>query len=171
MNKDQPHLGNIAIAFWVLMAVVGDLLSLIPFVGDFVGPIFWIALAIYLWKKGFGFLNPKRLAVEGADMIIKMIPVLQEIPVELLLGVVGVVAMIKIEEKTGLKITAAGISNAISPANVEGVRLPQTQTATSYGSNNSGPLNVDGVRSAANQAPQTSTGKTKNIDTDETLAA
>ena len=169
MNDGKSKFGYVAMAFWTGSAFILDLVSLIPFVGDFAGPIFWISFTFYLWKSGYGFLNPKRLAVGGLDMVIKMIPVIQEIPVELALGAAAVIAMLKIEEKTGLKLPGMGKGGIsikatpghAAPANIGGRRMPGTSTGTSGGENasntgtnkhvTSAPLNFAGVRVASNQ--------------------
>ena len=162
MDASKSKLGYVAIGIWGIFAIIGDLLGLIPFAGDFVGPIFWIAFATFLWMKGFGFLNPKRLAVEGVDMVIKMIPALQELPVELLIGAIAVIVMIKFEEKTGVKIPGKEGGNNVatgahSPVNAGGVRKPSTQTVTSSsGGNNhiaTAPLNANAARQPS-QAPK-----------------
>ncbi len=121
-----------AITFWSLFAAVGDLVRLIPFVGDFAGPIFWISFAIYLWKKGYGFLNPRRLAVGGIDMVIKMIPAIQEVPVELLLGAGVVIAMIKFVDKTGVKLPTSGAATTRPHLNTNGVRMPTPPVRNSH---------------------------------------
>ena len=141
MDNGKSKFGYSAMAFWGGSALILDVASLIPIVGDFAGPIFWGSFAFYLWKSGYGFLNPKRLAVGGLDMVIKMIPVIQEIPVELALGAAAVIAMIKIEEKTGLKLPgmkgvpgkgeAPGKATPghTPPANFRGRRQPGTNPA------------------------------------------
>ena len=70
-------------------------------------------------------------------------------------------------------------NQTVQPLNQHGVRLPQTQTVTSYGSNasntgtnqsgghistyNAAPLNFDGVRAAVNTQAQTSTGTNASV--------
>lgn len=120
-----------------------DLVSLIPFVGDFAGPIFWIIAAVYLYIAGIKLLDGKRLAVMGADMVIKMIPYLQELPVELLIGWLAIVVMTRIEDKTGISLNPLkkpGITpprNQITPHNIKpGIRGPnQNQKNTNEKTN------------------------------------
>ena len=150
MNDGKSKFGYVAIGIWGILAIVGDLVSLIPIVGTFVGPIFWITFAIFLWMKGFGFLNPKRIAVMGVDMVIKMIPFLQEIPVELLIGVIAVVAMIKFEEKTGIKLPgtggAGGKVGSVPRLNSGGVRMPGQGDGLTKTGDSIEPLNNSGRR-------------------------
>jgi len=115
-------------------AVGGDVFTLIPFVGDAVGPIVWVATALYLYKKGFGLMNPGRLSVELIDMAAKMFPVIQEFP-ELTIGMALIIVMTRIEDRTGMKANIAGrstdelrLGNRVvmrQPLNDGGVRLPK----------------------------------------------
>jgi len=161
-NTNKPNFGFGAMAFWGGLAIICDIVSLIPGFGDALGTMFVGSFAYYLWKKGYGFLKPGRLAVEIVDSVLKMIPVIQELPIELLVGTIAIIGMIKFEEKTGIKLPTQGASGAITPSNVAGVRLPNTRTGNSYnasGSNtgtsggqgriinaNMRPLNQDGIR-------------------------
>lgn len=126
-NYRVKNTGAILIAFF---AIFCDLVSLIPFVGDFVGPIFWVIVGIYLYTAKVKLLDAKRLAVMGADMVIKMIPVLQELPVELLIGWIAIVMMTRIEDRAGISMNPTKIGTTAPriqriPVNAqEGTRLP-----------------------------------------------
>ena len=41
----------------LLLALVADIATIIPFVGDFVGPVFWGLITVFFWKKGMGIIN------------------------------------------------------------------------------------------------------------------
>ncbi len=111
-------------------ATVCDLLSLIPFVGDAVGPIFWIIVGIYFWTKGMGILNGRKLAVAVISFVAELIPVVQELPM-LLAGIIAMLFIIRVEDKTGksfVKPMSKGITPPKlkrNPFNNDGVRLPR----------------------------------------------
>ncbi len=164
-EKPQYRLKNGSVFAFIAVAAFADLTTLVPFVGDFVGPVFWGLTTVYLWKKGLGLVNGKRLAAEGISFIAELIPGVQEFPT-ILLASIAIVAMSRIEDKTGIKIPTKGASRARSPANHNGIRLPETQTTTTNNSGgkghvttyNAGPLNSNGVRVATTTQSKTSTG-------------
>lgn len=131
----QYRLGWGSIVILLGAAGIGDLLSLIPFVGDFVGPVFWVIVAIYLYTRGFGLLNPGRLAAELISLAAKMIPIIQEFP-ELLAGMAAVIILSRFEDRTGMKVPLSG-SSSTNPLNSGGARLPAGAPV---------PLNSEGVR-------------------------
>ena len=92
-------------------------------------------------------------------MVIKMIPALQEVPVELLLGAGVVIAMIKFEDKTGVRLpTTAGSATARPHLNEGGVRMPTTTASAGSSHIVHAPLNQDGVRVSVSAGSRTSTG-------------
>lgn len=134
LSGKNSRIGNGAAIALILLAVIADLLTLIPLVGDFVAPIFWFGIAIYLWSIGCGWTNPEYLVTEVADMIVEMVPGLQELPF-IVLGMIIIIILVRIEDRTGvpvMKMVGGGV-----PKNVGGVRAPQLKPP---------PLNSDGVR-------------------------
>ncbi|HEY9583862.1 MAG TPA: hypothetical protein VJI66_02790 [Candidatus Paceibacterota bacterium] len=130
-KKVNYRIGALAIVLLVALAGIFDLLSLIPFVGDIVGPIFWIIASIYFWKAGLGLVNGKRLATAAISLIAELIPAVQELPM-ILAGIVAIIIMTRIEDKTGISLNPLskkpGVTpprNQRRPANVDGVRLPR----------------------------------------------
>ena len=119
---------------WVTMATIttiagfSDLLSLIPFVGDFVGPTFFVCLNVYFWIKDIEVVNTKRLATSVIAMIIEMIPVVQELPA-IMTGAIAIVIMIRAEDRTGLSLNPLAKKRTppklMAPLNAEpGIRRP-----------------------------------------------
>lgn len=101
----------------MIAATVGDLISLIPLAGDIVSPIFWGILGLYFYTKGMGFFNGRRLAVAAISFVAEMIPALQELPF-LLAGVIAVLFMIRVEDKTGLSLIKP-MTKGVTPARLE----------------------------------------------------
>jgi hypothetical protein len=99
MEGQKKHkLGTVAIIVLVVFATIADLLSLIPFVGDLVGPIFWVCVSIYFWKAGMGLINVRKLATSIISMVAELIPAVQELPL-ILAGIIAVIVMTRAEEK------------------------------------------------------------------------
>ena len=112
----------------IMCAGVFDLLSLIPLVGDFLGPLFWAVASLYFWKAGLGLINARKLAVTLVSMAGEMIG----LPF-LMVGVVVIIAMTRIEDKTGLSLNPLSKKAGVTaprmrktPVNsTPGVRLPR----------------------------------------------
>ncbi len=135
-TKLKYRIGAVGIVFLVALATLADLFSLIPFVGDIVGPIFWICASVYLWKIGCGLLNARRLATSLISMVAEMIPIVQELPL-ILAGMIAVIVMVRMEDKTGISIPGIGDKKSGSHLVQNGVNPPHQQQI---------PLNQDGVR-------------------------
>ncbi|MDD5165474.1 MAG: hypothetical protein PHG25_02980 [Candidatus Pacebacteria bacterium] len=138
-GKHQYRIKNAAII--LVVAGFADALTFIPGAGDIVAFIYWPLAAVYFWKNGLGFVNGRRLAVEAISFVAELIPVAQEFPT-IFAATAAIVAMSRVEDKTGFKIPLKGGGNRRAPVNHGGVRLPQS-------TNNHiapAPLNHDGVR-------------------------
>ncbi len=115
----------------MVIATVGDLISLIPGGGDIVSPIFWGLMALYFWKKGMGLFNGRRFAAAAISFVAELIPAVQELPL-LLAGIIAVLFIIRIEDKTGKSIIKP-LSKGVTPPRIErnpfngqpGVRPPR----------------------------------------------
>lgn len=137
-NNKKYRMGMLGIVFWLGLAIIADLASLIPFVGSVVGPIFWVIFSIYLWKIGCGFVNARRLATGSLSMVAEIIPGIQELPL-VVVGVIIVIFMVRAEDKTGISLTPH--SGKITKLNGSNARLPEKRV----------PLNVDGIRMPENK--------------------
>lgn len=122
----------------VLVGVAGvfDAASLIPFVGSVMGPIFWLVSGVYLWTKGVGLFGGKKLAISAISFVAEIAPAVQALPM-LTAGIIGVLLVIRIEDKTGMSLVKpmkAGITpprlRRTTPLNSEpGVRPPRNKPA------------------------------------------
>lgn len=152
-QKKKNRMGTGAIIFFILFAIICDLIGLIPIAKDIMGPIFWGAFFIYSGLSGMGwFGNWSRVAAMGIDLVASLIPAIQEFP-ELTLGIVVVIIMIRFEDVTGksiIKPLQAGIS-AEGALNADGKRLPPPKQ----------PLYSDGERLPQGQATQISAKQIK----------
>ena len=176
------RLGITAIAVLIFTAAIADLICLIPFAGDFVGPVYWVLVSIFLYTKGFGILNARRFATSAISMVAEMIPGVQELPI-ILVGVIIVIVFSRIEDKTGIKIPTskgpiddkaiAGVTPGIKPANQDGVRQPSAlESGQENNSSPRQPLNSGGVRTPSERAepPRKSTNADGNQKELERLA-
>jgi hypothetical protein len=129
MNEEtQYRLGNGSVAIFLAAAGFADALTFVPALGDFVDPIFWGCALFYLWHKGLGLVNGKRIAVETISFVAELIPGVQELPT-IFIAAVAIVVMSRTEDKTGIKIPGKG-STSRPHLNHNGVRLPETNTTT-----------------------------------------
>ena len=137
MAEGKKHkIGNIAAFIFIAIAGIFDLFTLIPVIGDFLGPIFWVGASLYFWKSGLGFVNGRRLATSAISMIAEMIPGVQELPA-ILAGIVIVITMTRFEEKTGISVSSITGGKVGTKMNIGGTRMPTPRT----------PLNQGNVRS------------------------
>jgi hypothetical protein len=131
-SATKGHLSTKNNIVLLLLALVADISTLIPLVGDFVGPIFWISVTIYFWKKGMGIINWRRFAPAIASFITELIPVIQSLP-SIIVGMFIVIGLTKLEEKTGISVTSIVSKKAVVkrpiprvPLNINGYRPPRT---------------------------------------------
>lgn len=104
--------------------VVADALSLIPFVGAVVGPVYWFFAGIYLWACGHGLISAKKLVPIIVSMIAEFFPAIQSAPT-IVIGIVIILVSIKLEEKTGVNV----LKNPTSIKNIKNLpgQLRNTQ--------------------------------------------
>lgn len=117
----------------ITVAAFFDALSLIPFVGTIMGPIFWVIVGVYLWTKGMGIFNGKKLAATLVSFAIELFPGIQALP-GLIAGIVAILIIIRIEDKTG-KSVLGPINKGLKPSRFErkplnsspGIRYPTSR--------------------------------------------
>jgi hypothetical protein len=144
LSSKNSRIGN-GMAFLILIiAGITEVLTLLPFVGDLIAPIFWIAFALYLWKAGCGFLKLQRLAPEIVSFACEMIPGLQELPT-IILATILIILTVRLEDRTGRSILKP-LASGKGPLNQNGVRRPINTPFNR-------PLNEDGVRQPTNYQP------------------
>ncbi len=135
-----------ASGFLVLLAIIADLISLIPFVGMVSGPTFWVLASWYLWKKGCGLFNARRLATELISSVVEIIPAIQALPAATV-GIIAVLLMIRIEDRTGISMKPDSFAGSVrkphytTDENGQGIRRPQSSTPAIPPK-----LNINGIR-------------------------
>jgi len=104
-GKKKYKIGNGAVATLIALASLVDILTLIPFVGTFIGWLFWVLVGVYFWKVGLGFVNWRRLAPSIVSALIELFPFAQEFPT-IVAAMVIILTLTRIQEKTGLSLLA-----------------------------------------------------------------
>jgi hypothetical protein len=153
-EKPKHKIGLVAMIILTVLAIVFDLLGLIPIVKDIEAPIFWAIAGIYFWTKGMGIFNGRKLAAVLASFITSIIPVVQELPVELTLGIIAIFIMTRVEEKTGISASSLAGAKSGKITDVAGavVRAPEARKPLNQGGQRlppSQPLEDEGVPMAA----------------------
>ncbi len=126
MKEGQKHkIGMVAIVLLVVFAIVCDLIGLIPIAKDFTATIFWGIASFFFWTRGMGLFNGRKLATMAISWVSGMIPLVQEIPVELLAGIIAIIIITRVEEKTGVSLIDP-MKKGVMPAPMykDGKRLP-----------------------------------------------
>ncbi len=104
MPEDKKYrITNIAGVILAILALFADIFTLIPFVGDFVGPIFWVLASFYFWKNGMGIVNGKRGLTTIISTVAELIPGVQELPT-IFAGILIILATTRIEDKAGISV-------------------------------------------------------------------
>ncbi len=88
----------------VFFAVCADLIGLIPFAKDVTATLFWGVTSIYFYTQGMGLFSGKKLAVMSVSWVVSLIPVLQEIPAEVTAGILAIIFITRVEDKTGISV-------------------------------------------------------------------
>ena len=128
-KKSTKHrIGTIAIILFIVAALICDLIGLIPFAKDFTATIFWAISSFVLWRKGLEIFNGRKVAVMAISWVSSMIPVIQELPIELTAGIIAIIIITRAEEKTGVNVLSS-MNKGVMPAplNAGGARLPPSQ--------------------------------------------
>lgn len=119
------RIGNAGVVLLIAGASLADLLSLIPLVGDVVGPLFWICAGFYFYKQGMGVISMRRAIPTIISFVGELIPVVQELPM-ILGGIIAVIIITRIEDRTGIQLPATkSFTKMNKPLNSGGVRAPQ----------------------------------------------
>lgn len=124
---------NIAGVVLAVLALIADLFTLIPFVGDAVGPIFWVLASLYFWRQGMGFFSGKQGVTKIISTVAELIPGVQELPT-IFVAMLIVLGTTRVEDKTGIPVSSVVSGKPGTKMNVNGVReapsrIPANQRA------------------------------------------
>src|SRR3989344_8145845 len=131
-EQNKKHrIGILAIVILVLISGLADATTLIPLVGDFVGPVFWVFMTYYFYKTKHGLLNWKNLAPSIVSFVAEFIPVVQEFPT--IIGATIVIIFVsRLEDKTGISLMKplsqgqkVHLPSRTPPLNQGGIRQPR----------------------------------------------
>ncbi len=118
--------------FFLCLAAIADLVTLIPIAGTFLGWLFWGIMAVVFWKMGLGLVNWRRLVPALISAGAELFPAIQELPT-IIAAMLVILVFTRIEDKLGVKllptkgkpgVTAPRLKRA-PPAYKDGVRLPR----------------------------------------------
>jgi hypothetical protein len=105
MAEEEPQktkLDWLTIALLVTIALLFDLLSVVPFLNIITNFIAWFTLGALFWFLGIGF-NFRKLIAPVISFVIEFIPLVSLIP-SITLAVIITTLVVKSEERLGLKI-------------------------------------------------------------------
>ena len=103
-NEPRPQrINNITAGFMIAVAIVFDLISIIPFINILVDIVAWLVFGFWFALLGVGFINPRRFAVMATSFIVGAIPVVSTLP-ELTVAIIVTILMVKSEDKLGIKL-------------------------------------------------------------------
>ncbi len=121
--KKKYRIGGFAIVILLILTLIADFVSIIPFLGD----IFWVFMSYYLFKTGHGLLNMRNLAPTIMSFITESVPFLSSLP-SIIAATIVIIIFSRIEDKTGLSVVPknAVIKGAEKiPLYQDGKRLPR----------------------------------------------
>lgn len=124
----------------VLICIAGffDILTLIPGLGDILGIVFWTIASVYLYTKGVGMFSGKKIATSAISFVVELIPAIQALPA-LTAGIIAVLLIIRIEDKTGMSIVKPMKKGVTPPRykrvpknNEQNIRRPNNVTEPNF---------------------------------------
>jgi hypothetical protein len=86
--------------------------------------------ALYGWTKGLGLFNGRKLAAMAISWVASLIPVVQELPIEVTAGIIAIILITRIEDKAGVSVIkplsqGKQIGSAKTMLNFNGRREPR----------------------------------------------
>lgn len=160
-NKEVKYrISTLAIFLVMVIALIVDLFTLIPVVGDFLGPIYWVLMSVYFWKAGLGAINWQKLAPRLVSLVAEFIPVVQAFPT-IFVATAVIIAISRVEDETGTSLMPGkAVAGTKKPFNENGVRAAQnTRTSNS----DPRPAVVNGSRQPLNTNTSNSLSRSSNF--------
>lgn len=123
MEQDTNKISLKAGIILLIIAIIADAFTLIPFVGALVGPMFWVGATFYFWKVGLGFVNWGRISTSVISTLGELTPAVQFLPF-ITVGVIAVLILDRIQAKTGISLTSLTKGKIGPKMNTNGRREP-----------------------------------------------
>ena len=102
------RIDNVTAGLMITVAVIFDILSLIPLLNILVDIIAWLIFGLWFTLRGISFLNPRRFATFAVSFIVGLIPILSILP-ELTLAIIATILMVKSEDRLGIKLPGSPV--------------------------------------------------------------
>lgn len=109
-KKPEYRISNTVGVGMLAVAVIYDLLSLIPVVTYIVIPLAWLHFWLWFQLHGvnIGFADPKKLLTMGGVSLIEIIPGVGNISPTWVLGIGLQLFLVRTEDKTGISVSSVG---------------------------------------------------------------
>ncbi len=101
--KRPPRIKTWVFCAMLIVAIILDLVSLIPAANDITLVIAGILFGLWWWKLGLGFLNLKKIITYSLSVIVEAVPILAVLPA-VTLAVVVTFVISRGEDKLGISI-------------------------------------------------------------------
>jgi hypothetical protein len=131
-GAQKYRIANVAAVVLAALALIADAFTLVPLVGDIVGPVFWVLASIYFWKKGMGIISGKQGITKIISTIAELIPGVQELPT-IFVAMLIIIGTTRLEDKTGLPMNSVAAGKPGTKLNVAGTRLPPSRPPLNQG--------------------------------------
>lgn len=107
MDQKPQRINNFQGASLILVAIILDLLSLIPVVNILVSGLAVLIFGVWFYMLGVGFINPRRFAAAAMSFLVEIIPFISWLP-GITVAVITTIIMVKSEDKLGIKLPVPG---------------------------------------------------------------
>ena len=113
-SSKKSKIGLISAIMLIVLALLFDLMSFIPIIGNIMTWIFWVIISVYFWFIGMGVVNNKRIVIAISSGIIESIPFISWVP-SITVGMIAIILMSVFEDKTGISLNKITKNPGITP--------------------------------------------------------
>lgn len=104
-QKPQRRISNGTAVAMVLVALVLDVISLIPVAGSLISAVFGMGIfGLWFYFLGVPLISPKKIASWGLNAIAEAFPAIGSVWIGVTVGVILMIAITRTEDATGLQI-------------------------------------------------------------------
>ncbi len=94
--KASPKINGLSAIGLTVVALVFDILSLVPLLNIITGLVGWFIFSLWFFLLGFGLLEGRRLVTIMSSMIIEVVPLLSWLPT-MTIGVIALILMVNLK--------------------------------------------------------------------------